>query len=697
MSYHDKNMPASSAGSTISAKGQIAPAGFHYMPDGTLMADSEMSSSPTTTPPDIAPPMLTTPAVVVTPPKAKKYGNEFIKEKDGIKAPAGFHYMSNGKLMSDADHIAVNGYIRKQIKVDINTEDISLSGGFRSLSIKGNYGSVFSLEIYDNSTVPVYYNFDTETWTTAPYRLSNVELTKGSGYSSSSYQQSGETTTIGKYNLIVKWPGAFVANGYGDARNFTFDFYAETVDNIKTEHSVYNEVRNADGSVNINQSTGSDSNLLRKIITQSSAKTLTLSCIAPSLTSISANTVEASTSGTNRIAIDNGDGSSNVAIDPSVVQVGDLVVTTGISGDLHALVTKINPGGDNTNEIEISISDTVTNNQSITFTPPFNGMTPNGTDETTGSDTGISASTGSSFKQNFSITCTIADGRTISAFKTPTTDDLCAFTPVTFGAAALAIPGEDTDSAAKFFRWPISNIAGLQEGMSLDPARRNTDGAVGENTTTPAFISKYATTLSSQKIVNRKYYTDIKSTTLNDVSVEGVDSYSNPITAVDKNGRVTAQAGNIVFDVQQADALNDEANVRIFAYGSSQINSLTGMDVSISDVVITPTQVSSTTTAAVKNSTTIPLTDVQSVSTASTVRGPGISSSVANPTVLLKSKVKGPGNITVSSAQTLESGQTLFFDGASNIITITGTIKVSNMALSNTTLYLDVERFLKAI
>ena len=38
-----------------------------------------------------------------------------IKEMDGMVAPAGFHYMPNGTLMSDADHIALNGYVEKTI------------------------------------------------------------------------------------------------------------------------------------------------------------------------------------------------------------------------------------------------------------------------------------------------------------------------------------------------------------------------------------------------------------------------------------------------------------------------------------------------------------------------------------------------------------------------------------------------------
>ena len=154
--------------------------------------------------------------------------------------------------------------------------------------------------------------------------------------------------------------------------------------------------------------------------------------------------------------------------------------------------------------------------------------------------------------------------------------------------------------------------------------------------------------------------------------------------------------GNITFNVQQADALKSDADVRIFGYGANQIKSLTGMDVAISDIVITPTQISTTTTAAVVNSTTVPVAEVANISTASTIRGPGIDSTVVNPTVTHKNAVSGAGNLTISAAQTLESGQTLFFDNASNILTITGTIEISNMDIRDATLYFDVENFLRA-
>ena len=178
--------------------------------------------------------------------------------------------------------------------------------------------------------------------------------------------------------------------------------------------------------------------------------------------------------------------------------------------------------------------------------------------------------------------------------------------------------------------------------------------------------------------------------------VDGVDPQSNAITAIDRNGRVTARAGNIAFSVQQADALKADADVLIIAQGPAAIKQATGMTVAVSGVTITPTQVSTTTTAASSASTTIALTEVGNVMVGQSVRGVGINSAVANPTVVSKSVATGGGNIVVSSAQTIEDGVTLFFDGPSNELLIRGTISVENMAITDTTLFFNVEGFMVA-
>jgi hypothetical protein len=664
------------------------------------------------------------------------YHNEgFVKEKDGVVAPKGFHYMANGKLMSDADHIAMHGYIDKKItSFNINTKDINYLGETRSFTVSGDEGAVFSLEIQDDAAgsptlAPSYYNFNTNTWSSLKTGLYNIELigsytfsitfpaieftdatcdynndptiahddddgkivagmtVTGTGIPDGATVSSVTSDTA--FELSASTTGGAVTNGtltFAGIKKYTIDLLAKTADNVKTKHAAYSEVKNLDNSININKSTGSNSDLVRKIIYQDIKKNLYLSLIAPGLTQASTDVVDGERTN-NRIELD------NITTTLSNMALGDKVTTQDSSNIVtasHVLITKINPDNDNTKEIEVNQSVSPGDDEIIIVTPAFAGMTPNGVVSTTGQQA-FEISSGGNLKKTFSITCTALAGRTLSVSRLPTVNDLCAYKTVTFGSAALAIPGEDV-SGSTYYRWPITNIAKLQEGMVLDPARRVT----GVNTTTPATISKYLTTISSSRIRDRRYYTDIEPTTINDVSVDGVDNYGNNITAVDRNGVVTAQAGNITFNVQQADALKSDAGVRIFAYGHDNIKSLTGAKVILSNIVITPTQVSTTTTGAVDNSVTIPVTEAGNISTASTIRGVGITASVANPTVSFKSAATGAANLTASSAQTLESGQTLYFDNASNILTITGTIELLNMDISDTTLYLDVEKFINA-
>ena len=588
---------------------------------------------------------------------------EFVKEKDGIKAPGGFHYMPNGKLMSDADHIAMNGYNEKTINsITMNLNDISCLGENRSFSISGSVGGFFSLEVYDNSNN--YYDFYKKTWSSTFSKLSKVKIE-------------------GEYSGLISFP----ARPSGGLKSYTINLIAEIVENVKTKHPTRREIRNADNSININKSVGSNSNILQRVLYQDVAKTLTLNCIAPSQYGTITDTVDGAVSTSNRIVMDNTFVSKNLV-------VGDLITGSGTLIAIWNLIDKLDPDSDNPKEIQCnqvvsSISDGVT----LTFTPPFNGITPHFTDSVVGVHQ-VTTSSGANFKVPFEIEVLAPNGRTIGITKVPTTNDLCALGFLTFGSAALAIEGEDTSSST-YYRWPVTNIAGLSGGMVLDPSRD--PESPGANTT-KATISSYSTTISSTSIIDDRYSPRIVDTTLVDITVPAVDAYGNDVTAVDRNGEITAQAGNIVFNVQQADALKADTDVKIFGYGKSQIKSLTkGMEVSLSDMKVELAQISTETSAATSASTTIGLDEVRYIGVGSVVRGPGISASAANPTVVSKSARSGAGNIIVSSAQTLEDNQTLYFDGRGTTLTITGTIEVSNMAIANTTLYFDLEKFLHVI
>ena len=120
------------------------------------------------------------------------------------------------------------------------------------------------------------------------------------------------------------------------------------------------------------------------------------------------------------------------------------------------------------------------------------------------------------------------------------------------------------------------------------------------------------------------------------------------------------------------------------------------MDVSLSNVKITQTQVSTTTTAA-SAGLDISLTEVGNIAQGMVLRGVGIDRSSAAPTVVSKTAKSGGASVRVTASQNIESGQTLFFDGGTNEIIVTGTIEVSNFPLVTTQIYFDVESFVSAI
>ncbi len=584
---------------------------------------------------------------------------QFTKVLKGKKAPKGFHYMPNGRLMKDTDHIERYGRASRFISLDMSTSDINSNGEQRKLTIVGDAGAYFSIQIFDNSNN--YYDFETGAFVSNITGIKNIEL---------------KSNSI-SYNIN------FPAHSGVSLKNYTINITSEIVGNIQTFHTRLIESRNADNSINLNKSVGSNSNLLKKVLYQDAAKSLHLSCVAPSLYTAITSTVDGAVSSSNRVVLDDDIFLKRIA-------VGDLVTGTGVASSDHRLVSILNPDGDNTKELQLDNADSISDGVTLTFTPPFNGMTPHKTDSTTGRAT-ITTSSGASFSSGFSITVTAPTSRSLFVRRLPNISDLTFYKEVTIGSAGLALEDENTSSSSLFFRFPVDNIAGLNSGMVLDPSR-----TFANKTVTPSFISSYRTTIDTKEILETDFNTIITNTTVLDKTTDAVDAGANPITAVDRNGLVTAQAGNIIFNNQQRSSLASESNVAIYGYGAQAIKSLTGATVSLSNLNIEQTQVSTTVTSGVSNSTTVPLTELSGISAGSIVRGPGIDSSAANPTVVKKSAPAEAGNVLLSAAQTIENGQTLFFDGGCGTLTITGTITVENMPISDTTLYFDVERFLQA-
>ena len=78
----------------------------------------------------------------------------------GQVAPPGYHYMPDGTLMSDEEHERLHGTEKIISGFNLDYTAIPQTGERREFSITGDDGAVFSLEIKDEDGK--YYNFNCE-------------------------------------------------------------------------------------------------------------------------------------------------------------------------------------------------------------------------------------------------------------------------------------------------------------------------------------------------------------------------------------------------------------------------------------------------------------------------------------------------------------------------------------------------------
>ena len=114
------------------------------------------------------------------------------------------------------------------------------------------------------------------------------------------------------------------------------------------------------------------------------------------------------------------------------------------------------------------------------------------------------------------------------------------------------------------------------------------------------------------------------------------------------------------------------------------------------DLKLELTPITTTTTSAVSNSTSVPVASRNGIlDSVSTVSGIGINPALANPTVSSGAgAVSGAGTIVLSAAQTLEDGITLTFSGAGQVATITGNVEVIKAGDADATIRFDMDRLL---
>ena len=531
--------------------------------------------------------------------------------------------------------------IENEIKIiedfQIDFTDIKQGGETRTLTVLGDPGAVFYLEVRNEDDH--YYNFQNNAFQVAATRLGNISI-PGALY--------GET---GRYETNITFPAVTDADKY--------DFYLFAIDTENTRHADYNESRFADGSLDINATKGSNSNLVKKVIYQTLDVSLTIGTYSTggAITGIGSDTdvitlsrgkskpsipfsitavvssgalsidrqptaddiaafaertagatpvkldteneyptardaftgddVNGAVTSGSVVRMDNTDLSAVIAVGDKItaatstdtvdgtpgelslrvvmdnnvadkMAVGDRVTGTSTLDKSIVTVTHLDPDGDNPKEFQISLPNMgIEDGVTLRFSSKVNrDLTTVTVVETSGTATDFTMSQEIQFRDNQPLT----------------------FTP------------------RRNYMWTMDNVHNLAEGMKIKAS--GTFGFTGD-----AIISEYL----NEEIINENEVGEYR--VIKEYKPGIYDASPKPTISRNATTNVVSvtQTGNIILS-QQALLTLGGSTLKIYSYGKEEINRLYGYDVEFTNLKAELTPVTTTTTAAVANSTTMPVT-----------------------------------------------------------------------------------------
>ena len=786
----------------VGVERQSAPVGYHYMPDGSLMADSEMDSTPSIQ--SVAPPGyhymadgslmadsemgmqqsmvscsyqdLANEAKATVASAYLGYGlpnansqvyvnffnngfNTFVSAMWAGYLNGGCNFWTN-RINHWTDQIANNNYNpyhlgRKQAKVlfaqnmhvacgcpgpipplakvieriKLDVSPLKAIGETRRFLLIGDTGATFSLEVKNEDNY--YYNFVTHVFQAAKSGLYN------------------EVVSNGSFEQTITFPTVTDDDQY--------DFYL-TADPTTTKHANHYERRFGDGSLDINLSGGSNSLLITKVIYQYLDKTLTISPYSVG------GTIEVASGVNDTIVLPRGSGVAkqqfSIACSVSTAAKCYRIIKQPASGDIISFVEPvvgsapitidgedIYPAVNNTDIVDgtgfaaatvnkfvmnTNVADKMVVGDKITIattdlTDTINGAVSSGVKVVMDSNVATKMAVGDRITAVLSgvphafltttnpVIVTVAalnpDGDNVKEFSmsqavSVSDGEVLTFTPKCnrelFTVAAL---NPDEDNAKEFsyvdaaggttsrlgvmdnavlsfsnqmnYQWPISNFAHtIQEGMFVEASA---------NVTTNSSTAKYQNTITHFAGTEQE-----KLKVTKQLPAVGTLTKKPVIT----NNEVTTQEGSVIFDKQQVLALNGDT-LKIGLYGDVGFEFLYGWDVRLTDLAITLTAPTTTTTEATSAHAVIAVADREGViNNVSRVGGLGIDSSVQNPLITSGGGADGAGDWTMGAVQSLESGTTLTVENTGRIATITGNIQIIKAGTASQTLRFDIEKLL---
>jgi len=522
--------------------------------------------------------------------------------------------------------------------------DMAASGGNRLFSIEGDVGAIFSLEVKNEDGH--YYNFTTNAFAAAKSRLKQQSI-KGNG----------------KYSNSITFPSI--------TDNDQYDIYLFADAHYDTVHADRKEVRFRDDSLDLNLSTGSNSNLLQKVIYQYTDTTITLTPAFEASATVSWFSAADSAS----IVVGRGKGSGKQPFTMGVSAPAAKAIQIRRQPTADDWFFPVSSRMDNAKVIEgediwtgaARDTDTVNGaseaSTTVTMDAAVSGKMKVG-DRVTG--TGISSSsvvTVSSLSGTYTFVAseavTIGDGVTLT------------FTPPYYRRFGTRTNHADGNV--------IGLVPGLRESLHL---------------TTPATIAAFKDTITyTTETLNTDGSVTENTITAVNVSVPAIDTTGFKPTMV--NGHVTKQDALVCFETP---LIGDRATDELFKFylrGTEAIKSYFNTEVIFSDLTVSLTAPTTRTTSAVNNSTSIPVSDREGViHSISTISGIGVDSSTANPTIASGGEADGAGTWVASAAQTLESGILLTVNGTSRNVVISGNIEVLSCNNEDFALNIDIYKFL---
>ena len=732
----------------------------------------------------------------------------------GAIAPVGYHYMPDGTLMSDFEHAKLYGTGTKKITgFDMDFSNVPAAGQTRKFIISGDKGAVFSLEVRDStsSSSVLYYNFETGTFSAVTNGLKNISITGGSYsgnvkfpkntsakkydvflFSETNYNTSHDTFNEVRFadgnidinsctgsdgNLVQKviyqtLEVDLTVSAFSTGSAITSTTVVAQTETSSRGRSIATTpfsitVSVAAGALSIDRQPTED-DLMSFISTTVGAAPVNIpgEDIYPAVSNT--DTVDGTgfaAETTNKFVMD-----TNVA---DKMAVGDRV-TTAVTNDVvdgainfgtfggkivmtNDVAGKMSVG----DKVTIATADSLVDSKLIAFFD-VNLVTVTALDPDGDNDKEFSIGPAGELQELISYGI-LQDGvrlqfsskfnreNIVVAALNPDTDNAKEFSVKDVNGDAVNVGIRDgatlSFSNQRNHRWPVSNLDKMEEGMSVQT------GIYFASATT---IQEYLTQFTIFEGEPNEYKVD-------NVRVPALDTLgASPVITIDGTTKVTTtvQSGNIVFS-NQALLSFAGTTLKVFSYGVSEIERLTGYNIEISDLKAELNEVTTPITAAVSGSTTIPVTSkvgivdktTQTVDGAiadsryvvldsvaglgigqklyavsagsltgtptitsinettktitlsivqtfadgitltfpnSIISGPGIDNTAVNPYVDTISSL----NLTASAAQTLENARTLTFTGAGDVVTITGNIKVNTVGNEDVTLNFDIDKFL---